>query len=195
MNNLTEIIPIIFYLMVFLVNTIYYSQSYDNKREKITSIGSFRYIHWFIRYSSVMILFSSLYYPNKYLFILYQSQYTLYIGMAISAIATILFLSAKVSLGVQYSPCYDSYIPNDLIKDGLYRYVRHPLYISNILLLFGVMLSSGSQLILFNLSILSIYYFISAIIEEREIIKHYPKYKNYKNETGMFIPTKFKMRK
>tara|TARA_B100000029_G_scaffold48806_1_gene44619 strand:- start:314 stop:661 length:348 start_codon:yes stop_codon:yes gene_type:complete len=115
--------------------------------------------------------------------------------MAISAIATILFLSAKVSLGVQYSPCYDSYIPNDLIKDGLYRYVRHPLYISNILLLFGVMLSSGSQLILFNLSILSIYYFISAIIEEREIIKHYPKYKNYKNETGMFIPTKFKMRK
>ena len=106
-----------------------------------------------------------------------------------------MFLSARVSLGIEYSPCYDSYVPSDIIKDGLYKYVRHPIYISNILLIIGVIISSGSQLMLLNLLILSVYYFISAMIEEREIVKHYPKYKSYKNETGMFIPTKFKMRK
>ena len=195
MNNIDELVPFVFYITVFLINTIYYNKSYDSKGKKMVSMKSFRYIHWFIRYSSVIILFLALYYPNKYLYVLYQSQYSLYIGIAVSSIATIMFLSARVSLGNEYSPCYDSYMPSDIIKEGLYKYVRHPIYISNILLIIGVFISSGSQLMLLNLLILSVYYFISAMIEEREIVKHYPKYKSYKNETGMFIPTKFKMRK
>ena len=59
----------------------------------------------------------------------------------ISVIATVLFLSAKVTLGRNYSPCYDSYLPQDIIRTGLYNYVRHPIYLSNILLLIGVFIS------------------------------------------------------
>ena len=195
MKSNIYIIPIVFYVIIFTINKYYYGKSYNSDRKKIQSLSSFKYLHHLIRYSSLVIITLSFLHPVSYLFIAFHSLYTLYMGMAISAIATVLFISAKVSLGKNYSPCYDSYIPNDIIQNGLYKYIRHPIYLSNLILLSGVFISCGSFLMLINIGVLFIYYVISAFIEEKALIRSYPKYQTYQNQTSMFIPTKFKMRK
>ena len=84
-------------------------------------------------------------------------------------------------------------MPRNLKTTGVYSLVRHPIYSSNILLMIGIFVSTGSLIIAANTIILFIYYVLSAFIEERAIIKKFPKYKSYKNRTGMFIPSFSKM--
>ena len=89
-----------------------------------------------------------------------------YIGVSISTIAISLFISSKITLGKNYSPCYDQRKPKSITSSGLYKYVRHPIYSSNILLLIGTFIISGSYLMLINIFILSLFYTISAYREE-----------------------------
>jgi protein-S-isoprenylcysteine O-methyltransferase Ste14 len=76
-----------------------------------------------------------------------------------------------------------------LVKSGLYGYIRHPLYLSIFLLGTGVMLKQVGilQLSLAVVNLISIY--LTARIEEREMIARFGKeYKEYIRETRMFIP-------
>ena len=78
--------------------------------------------------------------------------------------------------------------PKDFIQHGVYKVVRHPIYLSNLVLLAGVFLISGSAWIGLNFTILFIYYSISAFKEEQYLTKKFPSYKKYKSATSMFIP-------
>jgi protein-S-isoprenylcysteine O-methyltransferase Ste14 len=110
------------------------------------------------------------------------------LGISISGLSISLFTLARFSLGDNYSPCYDSYLPKNINTTGIYSIVRHPIYTSNILLVLGIFLSSGSAIILFNGTVLTIYYYISAAREENAIAKKFPSYSSYQIKTGMFFP-------
>jgi len=76
-----------------------------------------------------------------------------------------------------------------LVKSGIYGYIRHPLYLSIFLLGTGVMLKNPApfQLILGVINLIAVY--ITARIEEREMIAKFgDDYKAYMRETKMFIP-------
>ena len=75
----------------------------------------------------------------------------MYFGISLSAISIALFISAKISLGGNYSDCYNQKKPKQIIRDGLYGIVRHPIYSSNILFILSVLVISGSYLIIINL--------------------------------------------
>tara|TARA_Y100001970_G_scaffold219242_1_gene268980 strand:- start:52 stop:408 length:357 start_codon:yes stop_codon:yes gene_type:complete len=112
----------------------------------------------------------------------------MYAGIAVSGVAITLFAMSRFSLGKNYSPCYDSYMPKNLKTTGIYSLVRHPIYSSNILLMIGIFISTGSLIIAANTLVLFIYYALSALIEEKAIAKRFPKYESYKRKTGMFLP-------
>jgi len=76
-----------------------------------------------------------------------------------------------------------------LVKTGLYKYIRHPLYFSLFLLGTGVMMKDLQilQIIFGAMNLIVIY--ITARIEEREMISKFGnEYQEYKKETKMFIP-------
>ena len=76
-----------------------------------------------------------------------------------------------------------------LIKSGLYRYIRHPLYLSLILGGFGAMLKDAGwlQVILALVNLFALT--LTAKIEEREMIRKFGQaYKAYMKETKLFIP-------
>ena len=76
-----------------------------------------------------------------------------------------------------------------LVKDGLYRYIRHPLYLSLFLVGTGVMMKSPgpAQLILGLVNLMAV--FFTARIEENEMIARFGKeYQEYMRETKMFVP-------
>lgn len=76
-----------------------------------------------------------------------------------------------------------------LVKEGLYGYIRHPLYLSLFLLGTGVMLKDPGivQLIFGAINLTAVY--ITARIEEKEMVTRFgSEYQEYMKETRMFIP-------
>jgi protein-S-isoprenylcysteine O-methyltransferase Ste14 len=76
-----------------------------------------------------------------------------------------------------------------LVKTGLYRFIRHPLYFSIFLLGTGVMLKHSGiiQVTLGVVNLAAIY--ITARIEENEMIAKFgDEYRKYMTVTRMFIP-------
>lgn len=76
-----------------------------------------------------------------------------------------------------------------LVKSGIYRYIRHPLYLSIFLVGTGVLFKDPHplQIILAVINLLAVY--ITALIEEKEMISKFgDEYTNYMAETKMFIP-------
>ena len=76
-----------------------------------------------------------------------------------------------------------------LVKSGIYGFIRHPLYLSIFLLGTGVMLKQPDQvqLILAAINLIAVY--ITARIEETEMIAKFgDEYRIYMKETKMFIP-------
>lgn len=76
-----------------------------------------------------------------------------------------------------------------LVKSGIYRYIRHPLYCSLLLLGTGIMFKSLGSLQIIAGAVNAIAVFITAKIEEKEMIPRFEEqYINYMKETKMFIP-------
>jgi len=79
-----------------------------------------------------------------------------------------------------------------LISEGIYRYLRHPMYGSLIFLAPGVFLKHPDlrSSILATLCIVAFY--ITALVEEGEMIgKFGSDYERYRKNTGMFLPKIF----
>jgi protein-S-isoprenylcysteine O-methyltransferase Ste14 len=76
-----------------------------------------------------------------------------------------------------------------LVRSGLYKYIRHPLYLSIFLLGTGIMLKQTDRItaILGTINLIAVY--ITARIEEREMIARFgEEYRIYMKESKMFIP-------
>jgi protein-S-isoprenylcysteine O-methyltransferase Ste14 len=76
-----------------------------------------------------------------------------------------------------------------LVKTGVYKYIRHPLYLSIFLLGTGIMLKDPSyfQIVLGFINLIAVYF--TAKIEENEMIAKFgDEYRLYMKETKMFIP-------
>jgi protein-S-isoprenylcysteine O-methyltransferase Ste14 len=78
---------------------------------------------------------------------------------------------------------------SQLVKSGIYGYIRHPLYLSVFLLGTGVMLKDPGriQIILGLINLIAVY--ITSLIEEQEMIAKFgDEYKTYMKESKMFLP-------
>jgi protein-S-isoprenylcysteine O-methyltransferase Ste14 len=78
---------------------------------------------------------------------------------------------------------------SQLVKTGIYKYIRHPLYLSVFLLGTGVLLKDPAPLQLVFGLVNFIAVWITARIEEKEMISKFgDEYLLYMKETKMFIP-------
>jgi protein-S-isoprenylcysteine O-methyltransferase Ste14 len=110
----------------------------------------------------------------------------LYLRLSILAltitIALYLFKSGHVAVSHQKRP-------DNILTDGAFRYVRHPLYLASILTYFGLMFATAS---LFSLAFIAgafIFYNYIANYEERlMMLKFGEEYGNYQKRTGKWLP-------
>jgi protein-S-isoprenylcysteine O-methyltransferase Ste14 len=79
-----------------------------------------------------------------------------------------------------------------LVTEGLYRYIRHPLYASLLYLAWGTFFKSPSLLDGLIAAIATAFLFTTARADENEcVIKFGEKYARYMKKTKMFIPLVF----
>lgn len=79
-----------------------------------------------------------------------------------------------------------------LVDSGIYRYIRHPLYSSLLLLTWGIFLK-GPTAILTVVAVLStLFLYLTAIFDEKECLQYFGNdYQEYRKRTKMFIPYLF----
>lgn len=75
-----------------------------------------------------------------------------------------------------------------VVESGLYKYVRHPIYTGMILMYVGLLCVFFNYVTLLGVLVALLIIVITAINEEKFLIKKFPDYILYKKKTGMFLP-------
>jgi protein-S-isoprenylcysteine O-methyltransferase Ste14 len=91
-------------------------------------------------------------------------------------------------LGRQVTPWPRPPDHGHFVEEGLYRFVRHPMYAGLILLAFGWALVSGSLITLFAALGLATWMDLKARREEAWLLDRYPRYAAYRARTRRFLP-------
>jgi len=115
------------------------------------------------------------------------------IGCGIIVLGVAINLIARVQLGSAWSNDIAVYRGQILIKNGLYKFIRHPLYSSILLIALGLSvlyLNYLSGIFLILVFVPMIYY--RAISEEKFLQQHLPDYNNYMKSTSRFFPFSFR---
>lgn len=95
---------------------------------------------------------------------------------------------ARVYLGSNWGMPMSQRIEPELITSGPYRFVRHPIYTGLLLGLLGTTLATN-LLGLIVVALLSVYFYYSAKVEERNLTAAFPTaYPEYRASTKMLIP-------
>lgn len=77
----------------------------------------------------------------------------------------------------------------NLIDQGIYKFIRHPMYASLLALTWGIALKNPEWIVLIVSVFCSIMFYLTARLDEKECIQFFGEsYKQYKTRSRMFIP-------
>lgn len=110
------------------------------------------------------------------------------IGGALITTAILIILTGMKSLGKAMTPFPYPIGNAPLIQEGLYRFVRHPLYSGVVLAGFGVSLWRRNVLAAGLSVALAVLLKAKADQEEVWLIQKFPEYEVYRKKTKQFIP-------
>jgi protein-S-isoprenylcysteine O-methyltransferase Ste14 len=98
---------------------------------------------------------------------------------------------ARIYLGRNWGMPMTQKEDPELVTSGPYSYIRHPIYTGILLAIVGSVIAGGDFWLVF-LVITAPYFIYSAVMEERLMMKQFPKvYPSYKSKTKMLIPFVF----
>lgn len=108
------------------------------------------------------------------------------------ALAGVAFLAAGArALGGALSPLPAPRPGAQLVRRGIYRWVRHPIYTGVILLAGGWAVFRASALHLVLALAVAVFFGAKASSEERRLVQRYPEYEDYRRATRRFLPWLF----
>lgn len=110
-------------------------------------------------------------------------------GTAIFTVGLAVAILGRVQLGDNWANIETGQVleVQQVVSRGLYRYIRHPIYTGDVLLLLGLELALNSWLVL-GLLILAPAVFYKAVKEEEMLVRELPGYQSYRARTKRFVP-------
>lgn len=117
-------------------------------------------------------------------------------GVCLFTLGLAVAVAARIQLGRNWSDVESATVlpQQELVAQGLYRYVRHPIYLGDILLLAGYELALNSWGVLLVLPLIA-FVWRKAAQEEALLSSSLPGYGAYLQSSGRFLPPLFTMRK
>ncbi|MEW8028772.1 MAG: methyltransferase [Candidatus Thiodiazotropha sp.] len=149
-------------LLYFSFKQYIYRNSYKRSDSfypvsKITA--SFKYIKYII-YSGILIqlLRCSSQEPTSF---------ALLIGGVLAITGWLLLSVSLWTLGANFSPCNEGRLPSKFITTGIYRVIRHPVYLGNVLQIIGILFWCPGMWIGISLTLAVVFYGFSIADEEK----------------------------
>jgi protein-S-isoprenylcysteine O-methyltransferase Ste14 len=112
----------------------------------------------------------------------------LWCGYGIFILGAVIALIAAVNLGKNLTPLPRPKENAELIQNGLYRFVRHPIYFGVIVLSIGWGLIQQSTLIWLYVIVIAIFFDIKSRKEERWLTERFSTYADYQGRVRKLIP-------
>jgi protein-S-isoprenylcysteine O-methyltransferase Ste14 len=111
------------------------------------------------------------------------------IGVPLYTLGLIVAILGRLQLGENWVDIEVAQIlpQQSVVATGVYRYVRHPIYIGDLVMLLGLELSLNSWLVL-GIAALAPYVVWRAVGEERMLSQRLPGYDVYCARTWRFVP-------
>jgi protein-S-isoprenylcysteine O-methyltransferase Ste14 len=111
------------------------------------------------------------------------------IGIVFFILGLAMAVAGRIALGSNWRDLEDRQVLPDqlLVTNGLYRYVRHPIYAGDMLLIVGLELALQSWIVIFSLMIVAIVV-RQTFVEEKLLEISFPAYRQYCNQTKRFLP-------
>jgi len=100
----------------------------------------------------------------------------------------LIILISILQLNTNISPFPSPRSKTILIKSGMFKYMRHPIYSGIIMCSISYAIYSGSIYKLIIAVILYFLFYFKSIYEERKLCQQFLNYENYKKVTGRFFP-------
>ncbi len=139
----------------------------------------------------IQILLFLLYYFDFGILELFIPELIKSISLIFAIIGVLIALLALIQLNKNLSPFPTPKSEGKLIRTGLYKLVRHPIYSGILIGLggFAVFTSSGYRVII----CLGLYllFKVKTEYEEKLLVKKFPEYGVYREKTGKFFPKIF----
>ncbi len=100
-----------------------------------------------------------------------------------------LAISARRTLGRNWSGAITEKVDHELIRSGPYRFVRHPIYTAIIGMFFGAALVSGDVHAFLAVAVIAAAYLRKIRLEEQNLAQVFgPRYDEYRRTTRALIP-------
>lgn len=112
-------------------------------------------------------------------------------GLVITLMGFLMLRKSLSELGENYSPLFDTHRPREIVRSGMYRQVRHPVYLSNMIIILGYLVAAGTVWILPTTFWGWAYMLRSVIHEENYLSREFPDYRTYQSQTWKLIPYLF----
>lgn len=111
------------------------------------------------------------------------------IGIIFAIIGLIIAISARITLGKNWSSAVVLKEKHQLITSGVYSYVRHPIYSGVLLMILGSAITLASPIAILILLAVLVTYIFKINDEEKLLSKYFAKeYIKYKKHTKVLIP-------
>ncbi|NUQ24499.1 MAG: isoprenylcysteine carboxylmethyltransferase family protein [Saprospiraceae bacterium] len=110
------------------------------------------------------------------------------IGLYVSIFASVLTLLAFLAINTNLSPFPTPISNGKLIRSGVYKYVRHPIYSGILWASLGFALYSENTFRFIVFLSLLVLFILKARYEESLLQARYPDYADYQKTSGMFLP-------
>ena len=107
------------------------------------------------------------------------------IGIFLEYLAVVIEIVALSRLRTSFSQVPEA---NRLIRNGLYRFVRHPLYTAYITGFAGFAMTVNEVMIWVAFLVFVVAEWVRAKAEEQVLAQTFPEYETYRQRTGMFWP-------
>jgi protein-S-isoprenylcysteine O-methyltransferase Ste14 len=111
------------------------------------------------------------------------------VGTSIYLIGLSIAILSRFQLGKNWANLEDAQVlpEQSLVQEGIYAYIRHPIYTGDILLVLGLELALNSWLVLIVLPLIVVVV-RQTLAEETRLALAFPGYSSYRQKTKMFVP-------
>ena len=97
--------------------------------------------------------------------------------------------SGKAEIGEGRESLFRFEKTTELVKTGIFKFIRHPLYGSLIFLAWGIFLKNATGPLLFVTIASTVFLYLTALRDEKECLEYFGEpYSEYMKHTKMFIP-------
>jgi protein-S-isoprenylcysteine O-methyltransferase Ste14 len=116
-------------------------------------------------------------------------QMLILVGGIIYIAGLTIAITGRVQLGKNWANLEDYQVLSGqhLVRNGIYRYIRHPIYTGDVLLILGLELALNSWLVLLVIPLIVVVA-RQTLEEEKVLQKSFPEYAEYRKNSKMFIP-------